>query len=244
MQLLTSVIVAASLLGASAQAETHPDVLTLGLLSLRSASPIHFGSINAANSKFWIWGPGPKEYCPPEVKGCQKTNSTLIDLYTDNGAAGLVRLIFVVSLRKTEANRFDDLVCQRPWWTGHLRCARRLALLHRASHWGRVPSRLHRVQRLHLHCMNSKISPFFYTVSNAIQNSLRLRKARSAFSGSRATAAPVSLPAPERVPIHGKFTSNCLARTTLRTVWALTLLLKVSKTPHCHGSSSRGWIFT
>ncbi|CRG91352.1 hypothetical protein PISL3812_08400 [Talaromyces islandicus] len=89
MQLIASVVAAASLLGASVQAESQPDVLTLGLTALRSASPIHFGSINAANSKFWIWGPGPKTYCPPNITGCQKTNSTLIDLYLDNGAAGL-----------------------------------------------------------------------------------------------------------------------------------------------------------
>jgi hypothetical protein len=88
MQLIASVVTAATLLGASVQAQD----LTLGLMSLRSASPIHFGSINAANSKFWIWGPGPKTYCPPDVTGCQKTNSTLIDLY-ENGAAGLVGYI-------------------------------------------------------------------------------------------------------------------------------------------------------
>lgn len=99
MQLLASVVTAASLLGASVQAQSSSESLTLGLMALRSASPIHFGSINAANSKFWIWGPGPKTYCPPNVTGCQKTNSTLIDVNLENGAAGLVRPVLPIFLK-------------------------------------------------------------------------------------------------------------------------------------------------
>lgn len=102
MKLTTTVVAAASLLGASAQAQD----LTLGLMALRSLSPIHFGSINAADAKFWIWGPGPKTDCPPEVRPCTKTNSTQIDLYTGNGAVGLV--CFIISFKKdTVANRYN-----------------------------------------------------------------------------------------------------------------------------------------
>ncbi|EOD48974.1 hypothetical protein GTA08_BOTSDO10587 [Neofusicoccum parvum] len=38
-------------------------------LSVRSASPIHYGSINAAGSKFWI-GKETSSYCPSEVVDC------------------------------------------------------------------------------------------------------------------------------------------------------------------------------
>lgn len=89
MQLISSLAAAAALLGASVQAQSDSTVLG-GLMSLRSLSPIHFGQVNAANGKFWIWGPGPKTYCPPQAGNCPTGNDTVISLSSDTGRASLV----------------------------------------------------------------------------------------------------------------------------------------------------------
>ncbi|TQB69636.1 hypothetical protein MPDQ_001587 [Monascus purpureus] len=92
MQLISSLAAAAALLGASVQAQSDSIVLG-GLMSLRSLSPIHFGQVNAANGKFWIWGPGPKTYCPPQAGNCPTGNDTVISLSNDTGRASLYTLV-------------------------------------------------------------------------------------------------------------------------------------------------------
>ena len=70
---LGSILIAA-LLGASgamalpaARGETPYHI---SVMSLRSASPIHFGDVEAYHGKFYIWGPGPSTYCPPTFQNC------------------------------------------------------------------------------------------------------------------------------------------------------------------------------
>ena len=95
MQLISSLVAAASLLGASAMASPIPrdTSVNIELMSLRSASPIHFGSVNAYEGKFYIWGP-ISTYCPPYVPDCSlyPGNETVITVDNTTGYASMVSL--------------------------------------------------------------------------------------------------------------------------------------------------------
>ena len=58
----------ASIASASALLAVLPGVMSqgFGIMALRSASPIHFGSVHANDYNFWI-GKNTTSYCPGEV---------------------------------------------------------------------------------------------------------------------------------------------------------------------------------
>ncbi|KAF3929143.1 hypothetical protein AA313_de0200311 [Arthrobotrys entomopaga] len=75
---LATIIAAASAVSAAPVAETP---LALTMMSLRSASPIHFGSVTASGQKFYIGLEHPSSYCPsPPVspEDCPSGNYTSI----------------------------------------------------------------------------------------------------------------------------------------------------------------------
>ena len=90
MQLISSLVTAIALLGASVTAQTPSDEFHLSLMSVRSASPIHFGSISARGGNFYIWGPPPSTYCPPSVSNCPAGNETSITVYNSTKSASMV----------------------------------------------------------------------------------------------------------------------------------------------------------
>ena len=51
-----------------------------GVISARSASPIHLQSLTARGGKFYLGGPGPSSYCPVEQVGsaCPPGNTTVL----------------------------------------------------------------------------------------------------------------------------------------------------------------------
>lgn len=51
-----------------------------GVMSARSASPIHFQQLTARGGKFYLGGPGPSSYCPVEQVGdaCPPGNTTVL----------------------------------------------------------------------------------------------------------------------------------------------------------------------
>lgn len=51
-----------------------------GVISARSASPVHLQSLTARGGKFYLGGPGPSSYCPVEQVGsaCPPGNSTVL----------------------------------------------------------------------------------------------------------------------------------------------------------------------
>ncbi|KAL6707849.1 hypothetical protein ACN47E_003749 [Coniothyrium glycines] len=51
-----------------------------GVMSARSASPIHFQTLNARGGKFYLGGPGPSSYCPVAQVGdaCPPGNTTVL----------------------------------------------------------------------------------------------------------------------------------------------------------------------
>lgn len=97
MQLLSSIVAAMSLLGASSvMASPIPradEILNIGLMSLRSASPIHFGTVNAYLGKFYIWGP-LDTFCPSYVPDCSvyPGNETLVTVDNTTSFASLVSM--------------------------------------------------------------------------------------------------------------------------------------------------------
>ncbi|KAF2012379.1 hypothetical protein BU24DRAFT_275815 [Aaosphaeria arxii CBS 175.79] len=59
--------------GALAQAPAY-----FSVLSTRSASPVHLLPLTARGGKFFLGGPGPSSYCPPQVgDGCPSGNTTV-----------------------------------------------------------------------------------------------------------------------------------------------------------------------
>ncbi|KAJ4375258.1 hypothetical protein N0V83_002344 [Neocucurbitaria cava] len=67
----------------SATATAVPNPYTpgyFGVISARSASPIHLLSLTARGGKFYLGGPGPSSYCPVEVVGdaCPPGNYTVL----------------------------------------------------------------------------------------------------------------------------------------------------------------------
>jgi hypothetical protein len=50
-----------------------------GVMSARSASPIHLQALTARGNKFYIGGGPPSSYCPPQVgDACPSGNSTVL----------------------------------------------------------------------------------------------------------------------------------------------------------------------
>ncbi|KAF2876777.1 hypothetical protein BDV95DRAFT_590829 [Massariosphaeria phaeospora] len=50
-----------------------------GVMSTRSASPVHFRTLTARGGKFFLGGGPPSSYCPPEVgDACPSGNSTVL----------------------------------------------------------------------------------------------------------------------------------------------------------------------
>jgi hypothetical protein len=51
-----------------------------GVISARSASPVHLQPLTARGGKFYLGGPGPSSYCPVEVVGdaCPPGNTTVL----------------------------------------------------------------------------------------------------------------------------------------------------------------------
>ncbi|KAF3084577.1 hypothetical protein TWF569_006362 [Orbilia oligospora] len=54
----------ATLLATAVAAAPAPSNLSFTMMSLRSASPVHFGSVNASGQKFYIGLEKPSSYCP------------------------------------------------------------------------------------------------------------------------------------------------------------------------------------
>lgn len=50
---------------------------SFGVISARSASPIHLQPLNAVGGSFYLGG-NAQSYCPEGIPGCQKTNQTVI----------------------------------------------------------------------------------------------------------------------------------------------------------------------
>lgn len=82
--LLTTALAASSCAAAPAPSSTPtptPDTNGyFGVISARSASPIHLLPLTARGGKFYLGGPGPSSYCPVEQVGdaCPAGNSTVL----------------------------------------------------------------------------------------------------------------------------------------------------------------------
>jgi len=66
---------------ASATPSAPADNGYFGVISARSASPIHFQTLTARGGKFYLGGPGPTTYCPAESIGaanCPPGNTTVL----------------------------------------------------------------------------------------------------------------------------------------------------------------------
>lgn len=50
---------------------------SFGVISARSASPIHLQPLNAVGSYFYLGG-NAQSYCPEGIAGCKQTNQTVI----------------------------------------------------------------------------------------------------------------------------------------------------------------------
>ncbi|KAF3921984.1 hypothetical protein ABW20_dc0104473 [Dactylellina cionopaga] len=77
MKFTIATILTAAAAVSAAPAPSQP--LALTMMSLRSASPIHFGRVDASGQKFYIGLERPSSYCPtPPVspKDCPSGNST------------------------------------------------------------------------------------------------------------------------------------------------------------------------
>ncbi|KAI4160747.1 MAG: hypothetical protein LQ342_005460 [Letrouitia transgressa] len=89
--ILTTLI---SLTSAKSIYSRHSDPVspaTFGLIALRSASPIHFGSIDASGYAFYI-GKETVSYCPEQVgDACPPGNQTIITYF--NGTASMDVLV-------------------------------------------------------------------------------------------------------------------------------------------------------
>ncbi|KAH7115169.1 hypothetical protein B0J11DRAFT_553446 [Dendryphion nanum] len=69
-------IIAISAIVATTLAQAPP---YFGVMSARSASPIHLLPLTARGGKFFLGGPGPSAYCPPQVgDACPPGNSTVL----------------------------------------------------------------------------------------------------------------------------------------------------------------------
>ncbi|KAJ6255813.1 hypothetical protein Dda_9423 [Drechslerella dactyloides] len=66
------------------QSDAGPGPGPFSFLALRSASPIHFGSLNASGLKIWIGKP-TESYCPVDPKFCPPGNVTAF--FVDNTAS-------------------------------------------------------------------------------------------------------------------------------------------------------------
>lgn len=69
-------------------AERQDNPTPFGLMALRSASPIHFGTINANGEAFWI-GKSTLAFCPdPPNTRCPPDNATALVLDGDAAVMG------------------------------------------------------------------------------------------------------------------------------------------------------------
>ncbi|KAK6351442.1 hypothetical protein TWF718_004602 [Orbilia javanica] len=71
----------ATLLATAVAAAPAPSNLSFSMMSLRSASPVHFGQVNASGQKFYIGLEKPSSYCPtPPVpaKSCPSGKYTSV----------------------------------------------------------------------------------------------------------------------------------------------------------------------
>ena len=147
MQLISSLVTAIALLGASVTAQTPSDEFHLSLMSVRSASPIHFGSISARGGNFYIWGPPPSTYCPPSVSNCPAGNETSITVYNSTKSASMVcaRSLSLSPLHKYIHCRQKMLrqlyyLGHTGRWSASLRRTWRFSLIRRTPSRGRLSS--------------------------------------------------------------------------------------------------------
>ncbi|EPS36364.1 hypothetical protein H072_10106 [Dactylellina haptotyla CBS 200.50] len=78
---LATVITAASVVSAAPTYSSEPKPLALTMMAIRSASPIHFGRVDASGQKFYIGLDRPSSYCPSPpvpVGSCPSGNYTSI----------------------------------------------------------------------------------------------------------------------------------------------------------------------
>ncbi|KAK6334592.1 hypothetical protein TWF718_010049 [Orbilia javanica] len=91
---ILSLLAAASAAPAS-ELETRalPKDTAFGFLALRSASPIHFQSLNANGGKIWI-GKKTSSYCPlPDKKACPKGKDTSFWIDNNSGTAAMNAIV-------------------------------------------------------------------------------------------------------------------------------------------------------
>ncbi|KAK6354472.1 hypothetical protein TWF730_008872 [Orbilia blumenaviensis] len=69
------------------EARAIPKNTAFGFLALRSASPIHFQSLNANGGKIWI-GKTTSTYCPRPAAQCPKGKTTSM-LFSSSGTVGM-----------------------------------------------------------------------------------------------------------------------------------------------------------
>ncbi|KAF3158515.1 hypothetical protein TWF225_009922 [Orbilia oligospora] len=65
-----------------------PKDTAFGFLALRSASPIHYQSLNASGGKIWL-GKKTSTYCPLPAKQCPKGKDTSFWINNQGGTAGM-----------------------------------------------------------------------------------------------------------------------------------------------------------
>ncbi|KAE8151708.1 hypothetical protein BDV25DRAFT_138631 [Aspergillus avenaceus] len=73
--LATLAAAASALPSAKPRVASSPE--SFSVVAARSASPIHFLTLNAANSHFYLGGK-PSSYCPEQVPGCTEATQTVL----------------------------------------------------------------------------------------------------------------------------------------------------------------------